>query len=177
MSIPSAPAPARLVIGLFMADKNRLPPLVGRLSEAFGPVELVSEWFSFHQTEYYRKETGWPLYRRMFSFSEPVNQEDLADIKLFTNALEAELAAESGADGRRPVNIDPGYLTAERFVLASGKNFTHRIYIGKGIYADLTLIYSRGDFRFLDWTYPDYREEALLSFLRLVRKRYMAFRR
>jgi hypothetical protein len=71
------------------------------------------------------------------------------------------------------VNIDPGYLLPERLVLATGKNFTHRIYIGQGIYADLTLIFQKGAFRTLPWTYPDYADRCLIDFLTLVRNKYM----
>ena len=75
---------------------------------------------------------------------------------------------------KRLVNIDPGYMLAERFVLATGKNFAHRIYIGRRIYADLTLIYTRGGFKKLPWTYPDYYDRNILSFLIQVRKKYVA---
>ena len=76
--------------------------------------------------------------------------------------------------GRRRVNLDPGYLLLERFVLASGKNFTHRIYIGQGIYADLTLMFQKGAFRTLPWTYPDYAARDMQSFLTQVRRKYAA---
>ena len=76
-------------------------------------------------------------------------------------------------NGCRRINIDPGYLVPERFVLASAKNFTHRISIGKGIYADLTLVYTRGGFQTLAWTYPDYAEKNMLTFLDRVRNKYL----
>jgi len=98
-----------------------------------------------------------------------MEQEALADVKLFTNGLEDRFATED----KRLVNIDPGYLLSERFVLATGKNYTHRIYLRAGIYADLTLIYHNGGFHALDWTYPDYAGEAIIRFLKSVRDRYM----
>ncbi len=168
MSIPQPPRPARLVIGLYMKDQALLEPLATILSEKFGPVEMVSEWLPFDYTDYYTREMGSPLFRRMLSFRNLIEQTDLPDIKLFTNRLESEYS-----DGNlRRVNIDPGYMLMERFVLATGKNFTHRIYIGKGIYADLTLIYQKGDFRTLPWTYPDYADERMISHLRRIRGRY-----
>jgi hypothetical protein len=97
-----------------------------------------------------------------------IGQDQLADIKLVTNALEQARAA----DGRRRVNIDPGYLLLERFVLATGKNYSHRIYLGRGIYADLTLIYRQGAFRALPWTYPDYGGQPIGHFLHVVRRKY-----
>ncbi|MGM0787653.1 MAG: DUF4416 family protein, partial [Thermodesulfobacteriota bacterium] len=93
----------------------------------------------------------------------------LAGIKHETNAIENEFAAGE----KRRVNIDPGYLLRERFVLATAKNFSHRIYIGRGIYADLTLVYSKGNFRTLPWTYPDYAAEDMLGFLHKVRSKYV----
>ena len=87
-------------------------------------------------------------------FQDLVEQIALAEIKRHTNSIEQTYALE----GKRQLNLDPGYLLYERFVLASGKNFTHRVYIGNMIYADLTLIYQKGAFQTLPWTYPDYAE-------------------
>jgi hypothetical protein len=78
------------------------------------------------------------------------------------------------AGGRRSVNIDPGYLVATRFILATGKNFNHRVYLARSIYADLTLLYDADRFRPLPWTYPDYRQADMLQFLGRVRSKYMA---
>ena len=89
--------------------------------------------------------------------------------KLITNGLEEQWI--KGAS--RQVNIDPGYLVASRFVLASGKDFTHRIYVGQGIYADLTLVYTKDQFQPLPWTYPDYQSQPVQDFLIKVRKKYL----
>jgi hypothetical protein len=93
----------------------------------------------------------------------------LAQIKLATNELEQEYSS----GGKRTVNIDPGYMLHERFVLATAKNYSHRIYIGRRIYADLTLIYKDGRFRALPWTYPDYADERMLTYLQQVRNKYV----
>jgi len=169
MSTPQAPQPAKLVVGLFMKDRNLLEPAACDLGEAFGPIDLASPWFDFDFTEYYGAEMGAPLYRRMLSFKNLIRQYDLADVKLATNVIEEKYRQ---GDGRR-INIDPGYLVRERFVLASGKNFTHRISVGNGIYADLTLIYSRGGFQTLPWTYPDYSANNMRCFLERVRNKYV----
>ena len=97
---------------------------------------------------------GSPLFRRLFGFKQLIQQHDLGQIKLTTNSIEHQYSSGN----KRLVNIDPGYLLHERFVLATGKNYSHRIYIGKGIYADLTLIYCHGRFESLPWTYPDYAD-------------------
>ena len=169
MSLPRPPKPAKLVIGFFLKEKRLAVDVVETLVEKFGPVDLTSQWFPFNLTTYYDDEMGTPLFRRMLAFKGLIKQGALADIKLFTNDFERE----HSIDGKRSVNIDPGYLLHERFVLATGKNFSHRIYIGSGIYADLTLIYLKGHFKTLPWTYPDYASGNVMTFLEWVRKKYV----
>ncbi|MFY9944118.1 MAG: DUF4416 family protein [Desulfobacterales bacterium] len=168
MSLPQPPAPAKLVVSLIMKDRGLLPELAAELETVFGPLEMVSRWLAFDFTPYYEAEMGRPLVRRMLAFRTLVAQERLAEIKLATNAIEARHTA----GGCRRVNIDPGMLLLARFVLATGKNFAHRIYLTKGIYADLTLVYARGAFQRLPWTYPDYADDTLLGFLQQARRRY-----
>jgi Domain of unknown function (DUF4416) len=168
MSKPREPKSAKLVIGLFMKDRALFEPLVAELVSEFGALDLVSRWMPFDYTAYYEQEMGTPLFRRLLAFNSLIQQLDLAGIKLATNRLEDQYAD----NGRRRVNIDPGYLLYERFVLASGKNFCHRIYVGQKIYADLTLIYQQGGYETLPWTYPDYADRPIISFLEQVRARY-----
>lgn len=169
MSKPRPPKPAKLVVGCFTKEKDILSNVGRELTESFGPPDVISPWLAFEQTEYYESEMGTPLFRRLMAFFNLIEQESLPDIKLFTNALEERFSRQ----GKRVVNIDPGYLLAERLVLATGKNFAHRVYLRAGIYADVTLIYYRGGFRALDWTYPDYAGTEIISFLKSVRDRYM----
>lgn len=169
MSIPQRPTRAKLITGFFLKEKRLSESLAKALSGRFGPVDMVSPWMRFDYTTYYEPEMGAPLFRRLLTFSDLIEQNDLAEIKQITNALELKYSE----DNRRRVNIDPGYMLRERFVLASGKNFTHRIYLEKGIYADLTLIYAKGSFQKLPWTYPDYADKRMFTFLDVVRKRYI----
>lgn len=168
MSVPHPPQPAKLVIGLLVARQGLFPELAAELEADFGRVDLVSAWMPFDYTAYYEKEMGRDLWRRVLAFRPLVAQERLPEIKSTTNAIERTRAL----DGRRPVNIDPGYLLLERFVLATGKNYSHRIYLRQGIYADLTLIYRRGAYHALPWTYPDYAGLPLRRFLLAVRGKY-----
>jgi hypothetical protein len=169
MGIPREPKPAKLVVSVFMKDTSLFQQAAGGLCESFGSVDMVSAWLPFNKTDYYTAEIGSPLFRRLIAFCKLIEQDTLADVKLFANRLEDQFSK----DGKRLVNIDPGYLLAERFVLATGKNYTHRVYLREGIYADLTLIYCKGRFRSLDWTYPDYAGGAIINFLKSVRDRYM----
>ena len=168
MSRPQPPKPAKLVIGFFLKEKGFGIHVVKALADKYGAVDMASSWLPFNFTIYYNDEMGTPLFRRLVAFKQLIHQVSLADIKLFTNDLEHE----HSINGKRVVNIDPGYLLHERFVLATGKNFSHRIHIGKGIYADLTLMYTKGGFEPLPWTYPDYADQPIRRFLERVRNKY-----
>ncbi|MFH1156460.1 MAG: DUF4416 family protein [Pseudomonadota bacterium] len=168
MSTPKTPDPAKLVISLLMNDRGILEGVLPLLEEKFGTVDSISPWLEFDYTSYYVPEMGTPLFRRMVVFKSLVKQDELAGIKVFTNSLETRWAL----DGKRNLNIDPGYLLLSRFILATGKDYSHRIYLDQGIYGDLTLIYRQGGYRSLEWTYPDYAGEAITGFLHHVRDRY-----
>lgn len=170
MSEPKAANPAKLVVGLLVNRKKLVNDVAQDLVREFGKVDLIGPWMDFSYTDYYSKEMGAPLYRRMLVFKKLIEQPDLVSVKLTTNEIENRYAA----GGKRSVNIDPGYLLLERFVLATGKNFTHRIYMDRGIYLDLTLIFQKGAYRSLPWTYPDYCDNKMLSFLGQVRQKYTA---
>ena len=167
--MPQTPKPAKLIIGILAKEKKIIDPVASALLSQFGQIDLVSAWMDFKYTRYYESEMGYPLARRMFAFKQLIEQSELASIKNATNQIEQTYAPA----GKRGANIDPGYLLHERFVLASGKNFSHRIYIGLGIYADLTLIYQKGSFQKLAWTYPDYADQTVLTFLGQVRSKYV----
>ena len=173
MSVPCEPPSAKLIVGFFLKDKGLAGRVCALLTDAFGPLDLVSPWLFFGFTDYYAAEMGSPLFRRLLAFQTPVPQDRLSEIKLRTNDIEQETAEE----GKRRINLDPGLLTAERFVLATGKNYTHRIYLGRGIFADLTLIYHKGGFEPLPWTYPDYGQPEPRLFLERARKKYLADRK
>ncbi len=169
MSVPKAPQPAKLVIGFFMKETALFPEVFRRVEHHFGQADIVSRWFDFDYTDYYEQETGRPLFRRMVAFKTLIDQGSFPGIKAVTNTIEADCLRE----GRRRVNIDPGYLLGSRFVLATGKDYAHRIYIGGHMYADLTLIYKNGDFRPLEWTYPDYAARQMRDLLLKIRRKYL----
>ncbi|MBU4055287.1 MAG: DUF4416 family protein [Proteobacteria bacterium] len=168
MSIPKPPNPAKLVIGVIVQDKSFLAAIMDELAGTFGSHDLISPWFDFNYTNYYENEMGLHLFRRMLVFKTLIRQEDLAEIKIVTNGIESKYLS----NGNRQANLDPGYLLLERFVLATGKNYSHRIYIGKSIYADLTLLYEKGKYQVLPWTYPDYAQSDIQNFLIKVREKY-----
>jgi hypothetical protein len=169
MSRPKPPEPAKLIIGLFTPEKSLCIPVVTELERQFGPVDYISRWLVFDYTSYYTAEMGAPLFRRLLSFKQMIEQDRLPHVKNLTNELELKWVR----DGKRLINIDPGYLVPSRFVLATGKDFSHRIYIGQSIYADLTLLYVKGKFQTLPWTYPDYADQGMQVILDQIRSNYM----
>lgn len=170
MSEPREPDPAKLIVGLLYREESVQRQVLDSLTARFGPLDFLSEARPFTYTDYYDREMGPGLLRQTGSFLTLAHPGELADIKLFSNRIEQGHARE----GRRRINIDPGLLSAERLILATGKNYTHRVYLRAGIYADLTLIYQGGDFQALPWTYPDYQDPALLHFLRALRAKLRA---
>ena len=170
MALPRDFAPAKLVCGVIYGRPASYETAKGLLVEAYGPVDLESPPFPFDLTDYYEKEMGPGLARRFMSFRELVDPGRLAAIKLATNGLEARVAAAAGA-GPRPVNIDPGYVTAAALVMATAKDFAHRIPLDRGIYAHLELLFGRTGARCLDWTYPDMRRAGVLDFFLAVRRK------
>ena len=144
------------------------------LEEYFGPVDYVSSTLDFEKyTFYYCEEMGYGIKGKLLSFERLIHPSQLPDIKLRTNEIEDRHRVE----GNRRVNIDPGYVHHTQFVLASTKAWGNRIYLGKGIYAEVTLMYHRGKFIHTDFTYPNYREEDYKRELERIRSIYLKKRR
>jgi len=169
MSEPRLPEKVRLIASLFSPEKDIVDRVIDRLAEQYGPIEQTSPDMFFDRTRYYAREMGWPLHRRFISFEELILPETLVDVKLNTNAMENAFLV----DGKRRINIDPGMISAERLILATGKNYIHRVYLSNGIYADLTLLFKRGGFQPLEWTYRDYAEPDMIRFFNELRQTYM----
>ena len=170
MSIPRIPEPVKLVAGLLSADPGIMKQTIEEMGRVFGPVEFSTESEPFVHTEYYCAEMGQGIQRCFLAFEPLVQRDQLAEIKLRTNRMEESF--RKPGRGRR-INIDPGFVTLDNLVLATGKNYTHRIYLSGGIYADLTLMYQKGTFRPLPWTYPDYAEESVIRMFNEIRRGYM----
>jgi hypothetical protein len=134
----------------------------------YGPLWRASDPLTFTHTHYYEKEMGGDLKKLYVIFAEPIDPIDLAKIKHSTNALEQQWCE----GGNRKINLDPGYIELAKLVLASTKNFSHRIYIGEGIYGDVQLVWQAGRFRANPWTYPDYQEKSVVTFFDTIRKEY-----
>lgn len=178
MGTPRAPEPVILFCGLLASDAAVLDRVIELLGTWFGNVLLRSPSFPFDFTDYYEREMGRGLVRQFVAFAEETDVGRLSAIKLKTNALEQELAGRS-ADGRvqRRVNIDPGYVAPDKVVLATTKNYAHRIYLSNGIYAEVTLNFGKSTVRAFEWTYPDYRTSIAREFFLAVRHHLLQRRR
>ncbi|MBI4335268.1 MAG: DUF4416 family protein [Candidatus Omnitrophica bacterium] len=158
----------KLIAGLIAKSNKAFEEAKRALVKHFGKVDFESDVLDFDYTDYYEKEFGRDLKRKFLSFKKPAGEDELARIKTLTNGIEKVLSE----NGRRRVNIDPGCLSLGKLILATTKDNSHRIYLGKGIFAEVTLRYIDGGFKPLEWTYPDYRSKEYLEIFEEIRRLY-----
>jgi hypothetical protein len=169
MSKPTPAEQVKLIFSIFASADEHLDQAIDRLTALYGVPDFISEMVLFNYTDYYRREMGENLVRQFLSMEKLIKPEILPDIKLATNGIENDMTK----NGKRLVNIDPGYIAKGHLILATGKGYAHRPYLRNGIYADLTLIYQNKKFCSLPWTYPDYADEKQLSMLAKIRATYL----
>jgi hypothetical protein len=167
----NTPLPVKLIAGILTSVPEILPEAEGLLIEAFGPIDTRSELFPFDWTHYYDAKMGSPIYRCFISFAGLIEAPAIAEAKIKTNEIESLFLAKYPAI-LRPINLDPGYLEQSKIVLASTKNFFHRILISKGIFAEVTLHFQDGRWCAFPWTFPDYKSEQYHLFFTSLRNYY-----
>jgi len=165
--------PVKLIIGILAADHKCVYTAADVLADKFGRVDFTSDIWPFDKTDYYRDQTGSRILRQFISIERLIDPGKLAKIKHKTNRLEQKLAKMLALPLPRPVNLDPGIIEPSKLVLATTKNYSHRIYIGSKMYAEVTLIYDKGRWCPLDHTYPDYRQQCYFDFFEKVRNRLL----
>ena len=173
MSKARKPRRVKLIIGMLAKDRKLFDIAEGFFIKRFGSIDYRSPLIPFDQTDYYEKEMGSPLERKFVSFKNLISPEEISKIKLLTNSIEKRLSRKEKGMLKRKVNIDPGYISDAKLVLATTKDFSHRIYLGRGIYAEVTLLWKKRGFEPSDWTYPDYRTDAYCAFFETLRQRYI----
>jgi hypothetical protein len=162
------PEPVKLILGFIFQKEDVLNEASVLLKKRFGKIDFQSQILAFTHTDYYAPEFGKDLKRKFLSFKDLILPEDLPEIKIAANRIEQKLSRRQS----RLINIDPGYVNLAKLVLASTKDYKHRIYLGKGIYAEVTLFYQAKTFRPWEWTYPDYKTDEYIGIFNQIRGIY-----
>ena len=165
------PPPVKLIIGILASNNQCLHTAIDALTDKFGRLDFSSDVWPFDKTDYYQDQTGSRILRKFVSIEKLIEPGKLAKIKLQTNKLEQKLAKSLALPLPRPVNLDPGIIEPSKLILATTKNYSHRIYIGRKIYAEVTLIFDKGRWSPMDYTYPDYKQQCYFDFFDKVRIR------
>ena len=165
--------PVKLIIGILAADAGCLTAAGDRITSEFGPADLISDIWPFTQTDYYADQAGEHILRQFVTIEKLIDPGELAAIKHKTNKMEQALAAQLDVGLPRPINLDPGYIEPSKLVLASTKNFSHRIYIGDNMYAEVTLTYSKRSWLDYRYTFADYKQGRYHDFFSKVRERLL----
>jgi Domain of unknown function (DUF4416) len=147
--------PVKLFASVLYREESFLEKARERLSAVFGPEDHIGNPVPFDHTVFYEQEMGGPLNRRFISYRRLVHQKYLAQAKLKAAGIEEELADKNKC---RRVNIDPGILDCLKVVLASFKHQPHKIYLDRGVWADLILYYRKGGWVSFEWTFPDFKK-------------------
>jgi len=159
----------KLITALISNDAGLFEKAKRLLEKKFkNRVDFESKTLDFTYTDYYSGELGQGLKRKFFSFERAVGLKDIEKTKLASNELEKRLSV----NGRRLVNIDPGYLDLAKVVLFSTKDYSHRIHVGGNIFAEVTLHFKNESFNAWPWTYPDYRTSDYISIFNSIRGRF-----
>jgi len=169
MAKAKTPRDVKLIIGMLAKDKKLFDKTEEFFIKKFGVIDYRSPVLPFDYTDYYKEEMGYPLQRRFIAFKKLIPPEHLSGIKVATNSLEEKFSLR----GKRQINIDPGYISDSKLVLATTKDYYHRIYLGKGIYAEVTLVWKDKTFQSFEWTYPDYKTREYIDILSSIRNSYM----
>ncbi len=169
MGVVKLPAPVCLILAVTYRHTQDAQEALALFVAEAGPVAMAGNPFQFDHTHYYEQEMGTCLTKGFYAFQELIDPAQLVKYKLLSNRIEQDFIVQE----KRRVNLDPGYLEAAKLVLATTKNFGHRIYLNDGIYGDVQLFWRKGQFQCNPWTYPDYQDPRSLSFFTLVRENYM----
>jgi hypothetical protein len=164
MGSPTQPSPVLLIVAAISRHPEALEWSLARLESHSGPIALSSPAFDFTETDYYLATMGANLKKQFFACEQLIDPAKLVELKLQTNRWEEEFAAQSRFPETRPLNLDPGYITLAKLVLASTKDHSHRLYLGRGIYGEITLSFRGGRWQETQFTYPDYRRADFHEF-------------
>ncbi|KUK66252.1 MAG: hypothetical protein XD85_0336, partial [Parcubacteria bacterium 34_609] len=127
------PNPAKLIFSIISNQDKLFWETKKFLVDFFGEIDLESEYQVFNFTNYYRDEMGNQLKQKLITFERLILPDRLSQIKCDSNKWEFLLSIGNNSfakeEIKRRVNLDPGYLTLHKFILASTKNGPARIYL------------------------------------------------
>ncbi|MCY4570413.1 MAG: DUF4416 family protein [Candidatus Poribacteria bacterium] len=172
MGAITTPLPVKAIISVLTVEPSLLPTVYAELTHRLGPIDYKSELMPFMGTVFYETEMGSDIQRQFISFERLIDAGTLAEMKLFTNSMEQVFGIKKSDGDARRVNLDAGYISMAKLVLASTKNHAHRIYLSDGIYAEITLRFYRKTFQPLEWSYPDYRLPTYIAAFNHIRRIY-----
>ena len=164
MGEPAQHSPVLPMVAAFSRYGEALDWAKERLEQHWGPVGLASEPFEFVETAYYETSMGPGIQKVFWALEDLRDPAELVQWKLISGGWEAEYAALARHPEQRPLNLDPGYITEAKLVLASTKDHAHRIYLSQGIFAEVTLFFKDSRWQHRDWTFPDYRRPDYQAF-------------
>jgi len=156
--------PVLLIVAAFSRYPEAFDWTRRTVEQTWGPITLQSDLFDHRETNYYEAMMGPDLKKTFLAFETLVDPADLPKWKTHTNQWEIAYQKQSSHPELRPLNLDPGYLTEAKLILASTKDRDHRIYLDRGIYAENTLYFTRGAWQCRQWTYPDYQRADYHAF-------------
>jgi len=161
--------PVKYFAGLTYNSSVNLDEVLSVLEQKFSAIEIKSHIYDFSGfTDYYESEMGKDLKKHFIVFAKLQSPELLPKFKIATNNIENQFLGKEN----RQINIDPGYISEAKVVLATTKNYDHRIHLTNGIFADLHLRFSQKTFHAQPWTYPDYKQQSIIEFFNEMRQRY-----
>lgn len=159
----------KLIVGMIADTASIFKKAAQHLERSYGPIDYTSDVVPFDKTSYYEEEMGPELKRHFISFRRLIRPDKLILVKRHTNKLELKLSHNRK---KRTINLDPGYLDYGKLVLATTKDHQHRLYLGKGIFGEVTLRYTNGSFATWEWTYPDYASPEYIMIFNQIRTIY-----
>jgi hypothetical protein len=162
------PKPVKLIFGFIFKDGVIFEKAKVIIKKKFGKIDFESQNLKFDLTDYYAEEIGQDLSRKFISLKKLVPADKLPALKVLANKLEDKFSKNL----RRRINIDPGYVDLAKLVLASTKDYQHRIYLKDGIFAEITLFYQDKSFRPGQWTYLDYKTPEHIAVFNQIRQLY-----
>jgi len=169
MAETRAPFPVKYFIAVLFHEHEAFEKSKASIVERWGAIDYEGADHLFDVTTYYESEMGTPLYRRIVTLETIRSPKEIVDMKLECNAIEAGLVV----NGKRAVNLDAGYLDHNKVLLASAKEAGQKVYLDKGIYADLAGRYKDGCYRPFEWSFPDFKDGRYDSELLIIRTSYL----